>query len=212
MVIPKYQWKEYLEKEYLELGKTQNTIAKENNVNRGTIKYWLKKYNITRKYKNKIWLKYQYLELNKKASQIAKECNTTTTTIYRWLHNFNITLTKVKGLKHSNSNGEFWYNNGYRWLYKPNHPRTNKRRGGRMQEHIIIVEKSIGRFLTQKERVHHIDLNKLNNDINNLFLCNNSLHHWKIHQELYRIARELVKKKIIKFKNGHYFYDQEKNL
>ncbi len=206
MVIPKYQWKEYLEKQYLELGKKQETIAKENNVNRGTIKYWLKKYNIIKKYKNKEWLKYQYLELKKKPIQIAKECNTTRETIYRWLHSFNIPLIKIKGLNHPHSKGEFTYGGGYRWLYKPNHPRANKR-GGRIQEHIIIIEKSIGRFLTKEERTHHVDFNKLNNDINNLFLCKNNSHHWKVHMELYKIARELVREKIIKFKNGHYFYE-----
>lgn len=46
---------------------------------------------------------------------------------------------------------------------------------GRM-EHVIIMEQKIGRRLKKDECVHHIDEDKLNNDINNLALMTRSGH------------------------------------
>jgi len=49
-------------------------------------------------------------------------------------------------------------------------------------EHRVIVEKAIGRHLTTKEVVHHIDANKSNNELGNLFLCKSELEHRKAHK------------------------------
>lgn len=46
--------------------------------------------------------------------------------------------------------------------------------------HRIIVENDIGRKLSKAEFVHHVDGNKLNNDISNLEIISNS-DHAKIH-------------------------------
>jgi hypothetical protein len=40
------------------------------------------------------------------------------------------------------------------------HPRKHK---GKVFEHIIVMEKKIGRFLKPEERVHHINGNKQDN-------------------------------------------------
>lgn len=46
------------------------------------------------------------------------------------------------------------------------------------RQHRVIMEKHLGRKLTKEEHVHHIDFDKTNNDIANLFLFKtNSLHH-----------------------------------
>lgn len=42
--------------------------------------------------------------------------------------------------------------------------------------HIYLVTKKIGRGLTKDECVHHIDGNKLNNNVDNLLLCTHSEH------------------------------------
>jgi hypothetical protein len=44
------------------------------------------------------------------------------------------------------------------------------KRGARRAEHILIMEQIIGRPITSKERVHHIDGNKQNNEPDNLYL------------------------------------------
>lgn len=50
--------------------------------------------------------------------------------------------------------------------------------GKQIREHRYIMEQFLGRALNTDEHVHHIDLNKTNNDINNLFLFpSNTLHH-----------------------------------
>ena len=47
--------------------------------------------------------------------------------------------------------------------------------------HRWVVEKELGRKLISGEIIHHIDYNKLNNDIKNLFLCEDQALHEKIH-------------------------------
>lgn len=68
--------------------------------------------------------------------------------------------------------------------------------GHRVYEHIYIIEEAIGRKLKNKESVHHIDLNKQNNDIENLFICNNENEHQIIHYQLEEIGYLLLNKNI----------------
>jgi len=58
-------------------------------------------------------------------------------------------------------------------------PRSSKKNTS-VEEHILVMEKHIGRFLLKTEVVHHIDRNKQNNDISNLQLLTQS-EHSKIH-------------------------------
>ena len=57
--------------------------------------------------------------------------------------------------------------NGYKIIY------DNKKR---VYEHRYIMSQHIGRPLTRKEIVHHIDGDRLNNNLDNLELTNQSLH------------------------------------
>ena len=59
------------------------------------------------------------------------------------------------------------------------------RRGNRIQEHILIASKALGRPLRKGEEVHHINLNKHDNRNCNLLICTSSYHHW-LHQEMVR--------------------------
>ena len=47
-------------------------------------------------------------------------------------------------------------------------------------EHVILMEKSIGREMAKGEHVHHVDGNRSNNEISNLLLLTNS-EHIKLH-------------------------------
>jgi hypothetical protein len=58
--------------------------------------------------------------------------------------------------------------NGYRMIW------TEDR--GKIREHRYIMEKYLGRKLESNEDVHHMDGNKLNNDISNLLLLSKSEH------------------------------------
>lgn len=55
---------------------------------------------------------------------------------------------------------------GYVYIRKYGHPYGLS--NNFVKEHRLIVEKEIGRFLKPCEEIHHIDLNKQNNKLNNL--------------------------------------------
>jgi hypothetical protein len=61
----------------------------------------------------------------------------------------------------------------------------------------LVIEESIGRPLTSKEVIHHIDGDKQNNNIENLVLLENESAHRKLHASLYKLSALLVKKGLI---------------
>ena len=63
---------------------------------------------------------------------------------------------------------------GYVLAYCPNHPNAHK--DGYVMLHTLIMERKIGRYLTQDEVVHHINHVKSDNRITNLELMNKSEH------------------------------------
>ncbi len=68
---------------------------------------------------------------------------------------------------------------GYYHIFKPEHPFCNK--GKRVQEHRLVVEKYIGRYLEPKECVHHINEIKTDNRIENLILFKDNASHVRYH-------------------------------
>lgn len=68
---------------------------------------------------------------------------------------------------------------GYWCVKAEDHPKAYER--GYYYEHILVLEKKIGRYLTKGECVHHLDGDKLNNDPDNLELHTKRSHsnyHW----------------------------------
>lgn len=72
------------------------------------------------------------------------------------------------------------------------------------KEHKVIYEKFLGRELTKDEVIHHIDGDKLNNNLDNLVLINSDKNHRHIHHQLEILSMELVKKGLI-------FFDRKTN-
>lgn len=70
--------------------------------------------------------------------------------------------------------------NGYKMLGKSNN---------RIAEHRLVMEKHLGRKLTSEDIVHHIDGNKLNNDISNLCLTTRADHIEEHREELLEALR-----------------------
>jgi DNA-directed RNA polymerase subunit RPC12/RpoP len=95
---------------------------------------------------------------------------------------------------------------GYPQVYiGKNYPYRN---GGyaHIREHQYIMEMHLGRRLMKGEIVHHIDGNKRNNNIDNLYLTTVDEHN-KLHAESESILFELYKRGVIIFDRtvGRYF-------
>lgn len=71
--------------------------------------------------------------------------------------------------------------NGYYALYIPGHPNAFGR--GYVYEHRYVVEQKIGRYLKRSEIIHHIDGDRLNNDVDNLELCDSIAIHKLNHRK-----------------------------
>jgi len=66
---------------------------------------------------------------------------------------------------------------GYMLVKVAEHPKSFK---GWYYEHRLIIEKQINRVLDDWETVHHINENKIDNRLINLFLCSR-IEHNKAH-------------------------------
>jgi hypothetical protein len=91
-------------------------------------------------------------------------------------------LRSRKGSLNPNWNGGSHKDtSGYIKILCPDHPRSN---GGYVVEHILIMEKSLGRYVTINEAVHHINGDKADNRIENLKLFSSSGDHTKYHHSI----------------------------
>ena len=66
------------------------------------------------------------------------------------------------------------HNGGYIQAYCPDHPNAHK--DGYVMLHVVMMERSIGRYLNSDETVHHINHNKADNRISNLRLMTKHEH------------------------------------
>jgi len=166
----------------------------------------------TREYKNKEWLEDQYINQKKTLRDIAKICEVSVSCIHYWIKKHNIptrTIDEINnekdwsGENNPNWNGGKRTSMGYVLIYKPEHP--NRGKYPYIQEHRLVMEKLLGRYLTKEERVHHINYKKDDNRIENLYLCKTKSEHQKIKKILNSLIESLIDKGIIKFKNGEYY-------
>ena len=101
--------------------------------------------------------------------------------------------------------GGFYKCRGY--VFVLDRDNVNARGNGYIPRYVKNMQEYLKRPLSKSEGVHHIDGNKENDNIENLYLYNGHLKHVKMHNQLEKIAYELIQKGIIKFKEGEYFYE-----
>lgn len=206
--MKKYLDKDWLFEQYNTMNKSSISIARECNVDKSTILKHLRKNRIKiksnsdylllspKKYMNKEWLKNEYR--NKTTTSIAKECGVSPSIILKWLKKNNIAVRtrneRMSGKFHPKFKGDSYLSSGYNNIYCPDHPRLKSLRNSRhyIREHILAMEKNIGRYLMPGEEVHHKDGNKLNNNINNLELFSSSSEHVKYEMRLRDFSKKLM--------------------
>lgn len=81
--------------------------------------------------------------------------------------------------------------NGYIYVWSPNHPNTTVRKY--MLEHRLVMEKKIGRLLTKKEIVHHLNGIREDNRPENLALLSNQAEHRKEGNTFNKLLQERIK-------------------
>lgn len=113
-----------------------------------------------------------------------------------------IKIRQDKGKNHHNwKGGRIIKGDGYYGIWNPTHERADKQ--GYVYEHTLVVEKNTGTLPKNNEVIHHIDINKLNNDIENLYVCDNK-KHLEIHRSIENLIKTLLEREIIIFNNGKY--------
>lgn len=67
-----------------------------------------------------------------------------------------------------------------------------------VREHIAVMERHLNSKIPKGMVVHHIDGDKQNNDITNLFLCSVSEHN-NLHAKIESVVFQLVKQGLVQF-------------
>lgn len=67
-----------------------------------------------------------------------------------------------------------------------------------------IYEKHIGRKLEGEENIHHIDLDRTNNDISNLHMFKTNELHAVCHRKLEKLITSLIRDGFLTFEDGQY--------
>ena len=88
-------------------------------------------------------------------------------------------LPHYTGSKHPGWKGGVVNCNGYYLVLTPNHPFAKK--DGYVKRSRLTMEKHIGRYLTSKEVVHHINGDKGDDKIENLYLFSSTSEHTRFH-------------------------------
>ncbi len=91
---------------------------------------------------------------------------------------------------------------GYTYIRDNTHPNRNS--NNYVAEHMKVMSEHLKRSIKENEIIHHIDLDKSNNKLNNLYLFKNKSEHNKSHWSINYLTKELLNKGAIRFKNGKY--------
>ena len=122
-----------------------------------------------------------------------------------------------KGENHSSwKGGSYISYDGYRMVYVPN-PREEVKSNWEhyRKEHVLVMERYLGRKVRVDEIIHHIDGDKLNNSIDNLDIMRKIKKHRQIHQSLQELGYSLIRAGFIcydKRKKAYMAHDKLREL
>ena len=156
-----------------------------------------------RKHPDKDTLENLYLVQKLNAAEIAIKYNMSKACLCKALHKFDIPIRQCVGKNHPAWKGGRVVLMGYIGIWMPNHHRANH--VGYVKEHILIMEDVIGRPLKKEEHIHHIDFDRQNNKISNLWMASNKKHH-AAQNSILKLVKPLLEQGAIKFdtESGEY--------
>lgn len=106
----------------------------------------------------------------------------------KWRENISQALKGRSGLKlDKNPNWK-----GGRYLDGCGYIMINNRSNQRKHEHRILMEQKLGRKLTKLEVIHHIDGNRSNNNLSNLYLFSTSSEHSLYEGKIKLLSKQLL--------------------
>ncbi|MBA7656918.1 hypothetical protein ES703_64847 [subsurface metagenome] len=181
-------------------------------------------------YRNKFWVEtiVKEKQYNLTDHRLGKVCGISESTAHKWRWKKHIIPTcyerwgKIRTIRISETAGDrIWIkiSNDYKNPFATKFSRKNA-----MLEHRYVMEnylakhqeleisqKSLldGKFLKPEFKVHHINLDKLDNRRENLWVCENHEGHNSIHASLIDIIDPLIKAGLLSFKEGKYFLNYE---
>lgn len=134
----------------------------------------------------KEFLEKEYVIKKRSMSDIAKELNISRVIVSRYLDKYHISK-RSRSEQQSGPGAVNWKggrrksSNGYIEIYSPDHPNANRRKC--VYEHVLVMENKLGRYIKKGEFIHHIDLNKTNNNPDNLIVLTNE-EHARVHNKI----------------------------
>jgi hypothetical protein len=164
-------------------------------VRKGTSKYW--------QLNDKEWLRRKYIDEQRSAKEIAEMVGSSVGNIKSALAILGVKTRNAKealavkypdgrfGDKAANWKGGKVLNNGYIFVYAPDHPAATPD-NPHVQEHRLVMEKVLGRYLREDEVVHHRDGDRQNNDPDNLEVKSRAQHvsdHFKASHEVLEVRQ-----------------------
>lgn len=129
------------------------------------------------------------------AREVAYKLNLTCKAVWRRMAYWKVEKHLPTGGQRGARNGHWrgghrLSSDGYMMILCPEHPYKDS--GGYVFEHRLVMEEKLGRYLTEKEVVHHKNYNKTDNRIENLDLFPNQKAHaaWHIRNDPLLRARD----------------------
>lgn len=182
---------------------------------RGNSEAWKQQQKVFEPFCTPDELERDYNELQLTQQEIADKHKVTLKRVQTAMRHFNIVRRKavVRSGKFTGENSAQWKggrvlqgkgqgepspysDRGYWYIWNPDHPNATK--SGYVAEHIAVATEKIGRTLEKGECVHHKDLNKHNNDPDNLYVCTKE-KHGQLHRQLELIAIGLYRRGLVVF-------------